>query len=197
MYLAWFSNGPGRSRPRTHFVVRVCGLERPGPSESQAMMLSCIHCFFFSFLISHVLNLLIMCGFLLCGLYIQEEKKGKLPTGLVLQSFSFFSNISISISFFLALLCSPSDYWEVWVSGLVLMITWLQWEYFFAKHTCQIQQVASLTSCIYLFLLFLDFTCHYFVIVSETRRYSVHPWRTASVRASLTCRNSFGCVYVP
>ena len=64
-----------------------------------------------------------MCGFILFGLYIQEEKKGKLPTGLVLQSFSFFSNISISISFFLALLCSPSDYWELWVGGLVLMIS--------------------------------------------------------------------------
>jgi len=47
MHLAWFSDGPGRSRTRTHFVVRVCGLERPGPSESRAMMHSCFHCFFF------------------------------------------------------------------------------------------------------------------------------------------------------
>lgn len=54
-----------------------------------------------------------------------EEKKGKLPTGLVLQSFSFFSNISIIISFFLALLCSPSDYWELWITLAVILLLFL------------------------------------------------------------------------
>ncbi|XP_015748235.1 PREDICTED: uncharacterized protein LOC107328035 [Acropora digitifera] len=44
-----------------------------------------------------------------------EQKKGKLPPGLFLQSCSFFSNVSLLISFLLALLCSPSDLWELWV----------------------------------------------------------------------------------
>ena len=49
------------------------------------------------------------------SLSLQEQKKGKLPPGLFLQSCSFFSNVSLLISFWLALLCSPSDLWELWV----------------------------------------------------------------------------------
>lgn len=84
-----------------------------------------MHLVLYSFIIFNksLINLINYLWFYFFGLYIQEEKKGKLPTGLVLQSFSFFSNISISISFFLALLCSSSDYWELWVGGLVLKIT--------------------------------------------------------------------------
>lgn len=55
-----------------------------------------------------------------------EEKKGKLPSGLVLQSFSFFSNISICISFLLLLMCSSSDYWELWISFAVLLLLFLR-----------------------------------------------------------------------
>ncbi|XP_022791955.1 uncharacterized protein LOC111331163 isoform X1 [Stylophora pistillata] len=55
-----------------------------------------------------------------------EEKKGKLPSGLVLQSFSFFSNISICISFLLLLLCSSPDYWELWMSLAVLLLLFLR-----------------------------------------------------------------------
>ncbi|KAJ7392323.1 hypothetical protein OS493_011980 [Desmophyllum pertusum] len=55
-----------------------------------------------------------------------EEKKGKLPSGLVLQSFSFFSNISISISFLLALLCSPSEYWELWITFSIILLLFLR-----------------------------------------------------------------------
>ncbi|XP_073241214.1 uncharacterized protein [Porites lutea] len=55
-----------------------------------------------------------------------EEKKGKLPSGLVLQSSSFFANISLSTAFLLALLCSPSDYWELWVSCAVFSLLFLR-----------------------------------------------------------------------
>lgn len=54
--------------------------------------------------------------FLSRSLSLQEQKKGKLPSGLFLQSCSFLSNASLLISFLLALLCSPSDLWELWVS---------------------------------------------------------------------------------
>ncbi|KAL9984102.1 hypothetical protein ACROYT_G006361 [Oculina patagonica] len=77
-----------------------------------------------------------LCLYLILGLGLKrdavaqeeslEEKKGKLPSGLVLQSFSFFSNISISISFFLALLCSPSDYWELWITCAIILLLFLR-----------------------------------------------------------------------
>jgi len=55
-----------------------------------------------------------------------EEKKGKLPSGLVLQSCSFFANMSLLVSFLLALLCSPSDYWELWMTCAVLLLLFLR-----------------------------------------------------------------------
>lgn len=55
-----------------------------------------------------------------------EEKKGKLPSGLVLQSCSFFANISLFILFLLALLSSPSDYWELWMSCAILLLLCLR-----------------------------------------------------------------------
>lgn len=67
------------------------------------------------------LRLLFFRFFSSCFLFVQEEKKGKLPSGLVLQSCSFFANISLFILFLLALLSSPSDYWELWVCNLPLV----------------------------------------------------------------------------
>ena len=132
---------------------------------------------------------LVICDFILFGLYIQEEKKGKLPTGLVLQSFSFFSNISIIISFFLALLCSPSDYWELWVGGLILMTSWLQFRALMLLSTIYFSHLV-------VFFLFLGYTCHHFIVVSEAGRYSIHSRCSAPVHACPTCCSSFGCVYV-
>lgn len=131
-----------RSLAATHSLRR----ESPCPRATCTVWESGCDAFslslFFFFIFNKSFIKVIICRFILFGLYIQEEKKGKLPTGLVLQSFSFFSNISIIISFFLALLCSPSDYWELWVGGLTLMISWLQLEYW-----CCFQQFIFLTSC--------------------------------------------------
>lgn len=55
-----------------------------------------------------------------------EQKKGKLPSGLFLQSCSFLSNASLLISFLLALLSSPSDLWELWMSCAVLLLLFLR-----------------------------------------------------------------------
>jgi len=77
-----------------------------------------------------------------------EEKKGKLPTGLVLQSFSFFSNISISISFFLALLCSPSDYWELWITLAIILLLFLRPEGSPYIHGVRLQFVPALPAAI-------------------------------------------------
>ena len=46
------------------------------------------------------------------------------------------------------------------------------------------------------YFLILDYTCRYFIAVSESRRDSVHPGCSAPVPAGPTCCSSFGCVYV-
>ena len=46
------------------------------------------------------------------------------------------------------------------------------------------------------YFLILDYTCRYFIAVSETGRDSVYPGCSSPVPAGPTCRSSFGCVYV-
>lgn len=46
------------------------------------------------------------------------------------------------------------------------------------------------------YFLILDYTCRYFIAVSESGRYSVYPGCSAPVPAGPTCHSSFGCVHV-
>lgn len=57
---------------------------------------------------------------------LEEKKASKLPSGLLLRSCSFFSNISLLTSFVLALLCAPSDYWELWMTCAILSLLFLR-----------------------------------------------------------------------
>lgn len=113
---------------------------------------------------------------------MQEEKKGKLPSGLVLQSFSFFSNISICISFLLLLMCSSSDYWELWVSGVLKTINNRS-----SKLFCFFMKI---------FCLFPDFFCRSPIVISETGRIALFKRHSCSVHANLTCDSSVSSVYV-